>query len=106
MLKKDWQDLFDNLKRIRSEFLDSYFLSVKGKNKKIRDSNKEKVKDIIDSTIKLITNNQIYEKLLLIDIVDSEYDRAIFYDDFKSPKTFGKDLEEFLRKILIEINKT
>lgn len=99
MNKKEWQNLYNILDKIHSDFLMAYPTYKNGKNKKIRSDTERQV----DSSIRLadmhIKNNwEVYE-LYTGDPEVYDYGRAVIYDEFRMPHYFGGDLNKLLDMI-------
>ena len=99
MDKNQWQNLYDILNQIYSDFYFAYSTSKEGKNKKIRSDAARQV----DSAIRLadfhIRKNWEAFELLTDGKETSGFGRAIIYDEFVLPRYFGGDLSNFLNKI-------
>ncbi|MEQ8241756.1 MAG: hypothetical protein RIA69_21255 [Cyclobacteriaceae bacterium] len=102
MTKEDWQNLYNILDQIHSDFQNAYHDYKNGRNKAIRSQGERKVDSSINLADYHISKNyEAYE--LLTGIEGSDYSRAINYDEFKQPRYFGRDLSEFLEKIKVKI---
>jgi hypothetical protein len=104
MNKEQWQNLYDILNRIHSDFLSAYSIYKKGKNKKIRDAAKRDVDNSIRLADYHIKNKWEVFELLTGGEHFSAYGRAIIYDEFLMPRYFGYDMSNFLKVIKDRIN--
>jgi hypothetical protein len=99
MNKEQWQNLYDLLNQILSDFLIAYPNYKNGKNKNIRKDAERKIDNSIHLADYHIRKNwEVYE-LLTGGENNSPQGRTFHYDEFLSPHYFGSDLSEFLIKI-------
>jgi len=96
MSKEQWQNLYDILYRIHSDFSNAYRAYDKGKNKKIRDDAKRQVDNAITlANIHISRSREAYE-LLTGGPDNNDYGRAIIYEEFLRANYFGGDMNKFL----------
>ena len=103
MKKEQWQELYEILDNIYSDFHFAYSDYKNGKNKKIRDDAERKVDNAIrlaDYNIK--KNWEAFELLTGGENID-DFGRTIIYDEFVLPRYFAGELTEFLKKITLKI---
>lgn len=104
MNKKQWQDLYNILDRIHSDFLFAYPNYKKGKNKKIRSDAERQVDNAISLADYHIRDNwEIYELFTGGPDVN-DFGRSIIYEEFCRPHYFGGDLSKLLTLIKEKIN--
>ncbi|WP_289665952.1 hypothetical protein [Flavobacterium panacagri] len=104
MNKKQWQDLYNILDGILSDFLFTYPTYKNGKNKKIRGDAERKVDNTIALADYHVRNNwEVYELLTGGSDVN-DFGRSIIYEEFRRPNYFGGDLSKLLTKIKEKIN--
>lgn len=98
MNKEEWQSLYNNLERSYNDFQSMYNDSVNGRNKDVRKKAEKKIGYAIDLADRYIRqNHEAY--ILLTGENNSDYGRAINYDEFTNPTYFGNDMSEFLDRI-------
>lgn len=98
MTKQEWQNVYDRLDSILSDFQMGYNDYKNGRNKKVRDAGERKVDSAIMVADAYITNNiELYK--LLTGEEGSDYSRTIIHDEFKRPNYFGGDLSKLLMSI-------
>ena len=96
MNKEQWQDLYNILDRLLSDFLTNYRISREGKNKKIRDAAERDYESAISSADYHIKKNWDSFELLTGGKNANGFDRAIINDEFLLPRYFGNDMRDFL----------
>jgi hypothetical protein len=99
MEKTDWQILYQDLNELHKKFYFQYKNYSHGKNKTIRAIGEREVSDIISRTKRLIAASPEAYTLLTGGPESDDYSRAIIYDEFFTPRYFGKDMGNFLDKI-------
>ena len=106
MNKKQWQDIYEILDRIHSDFLLAYPTYKNGKNKKIRSDAERTVDNSISLADYHVRQNwEVYELFTGgSDPKISDYSRAIIYDKFRRPHYFGGDVSKLLAQIREKIN--
>jgi hypothetical protein len=88
---------------MHQEFLDAEHEYRNGKNKKIRDSGSRKVDNILARFVYMVEQDYELYEYLTSDKGDS-YGRAIYWDELKSFKYFGRDMRSILSDIKQKIN--
>lgn len=103
MDKTLWQNLYNILDQIHSDFYFAYRDSQNGKNKKIRADADRRVDNAISLAVIHIRKNwEVFELLTGKD--STGFGRAIIFDEFKLPQYFDFDMREFLEKIKQKIS--
>jgi len=103
MEKQQWQNLYNKLDQIQSDYLLAYQEYTRGKNKKLRDVAEKRAINLISLTISYLKRNP--EALeLLFEGDKSEFGQTIIFDEFKSLNYFGRDMSELLYQITHRIN--
>jgi hypothetical protein len=87
------------LDRIHNDFLLVYPESQNGRNKEIRKKAQKKVENAIDLAERYISQNQEAYILLTGGDNNTDFGRAIIYDEFTRSHYFGRDMYEFLDNI-------
>ena len=102
MTINEWKELYRILDDQHSEFLLQYPQSKNGKNKKIREAASTKAYNCIDLCCNWILRHpEAYE--LIAPNEQSDYGRAIVWDEFKRARYFGNDMTKFLEKVKAKI---
>lgn len=104
MKKNEWQELYNKLNKIHSDFSLVYPDYDRGKNKKIREDAERKISYLLHSVKHYVEKNDEVYKLLTGGDNNSDYGRATKYDEFLRPTYFSHDMAEFLRQIKAKIN--
>lgn len=92
MNKVEWEEIYNKLEGLHSDFLLSYPISIKGKNKTVRDTAERKFRTAIDLSKLYIQNNAEVRSLF----VNSEFGHMYAQDEFWLPQYFGGDMSKFL----------
>jgi hypothetical protein len=103
MTREQWQNLYDILNRIHSDFLLAYPTFQNGRNKKIRADAELQVGKAISLADDHISRNLEAYELLTGGESNSNSGRIIIYDEFLLARYFGRDMEYFLNKIEVKI---
>ncbi|THF51790.1 hypothetical protein E6C50_08525 [Flavobacterium supellecticarium] len=82
----------------------NYPIYKNGKNKKIRVEAEKNIDHAIELADYHVVNNWAVYELFTGGPDISDYDRAIFYDDFKRPSFFGSNMSNLLNQIKGKIN--
>lgn len=101
MEKKEWQQLLKILESTFSDYRQNYDASRNGKNQQIRKDAQRRVDNAID--IAALWIRKYHEAYILLTGNGTDFDRAIFWDEFIKPQWFGKDMPEFLQNLRKQI---
>jgi hypothetical protein len=103
MTKEQWQNLYDILSRIHSDFLIAYSTYKVGRNKKVRADAERQIDNAISLADYHIRKHSEAFELLTGGDNSTDFDRAIIYDEFLLARYFGQDMGDFLKKIKVKI---
>ncbi len=99
MTKEQWEQVYNILDKIREDFLLAYPNYLNDKKKKIREDAERQLDNFIFKADFHITKNLEVYQLLTGGEGNSEYGRAIIYDEFKQLRYFPNDIGQLLYKI-------
>lgn len=99
MTKEQWQQLYNTLDQIYSEFYTANFEYNKGKNAKIREAAGRNVNTLINKADYHISKHPEAFELLTGGSDNTDAGRGYSYEEFLKSWHFGDDLGNFLTQI-------